>query len=174
MSDRLGQLRDRCPVCPFRQAAHDECHGGNHGHRRRSRRSRAGGDPRTHAPWATDFWDGNWVVSPISVKVGGFTADVPAGLRMDELARFRDQLRSVYDHLSGVATLESLEDWISMTIECTRTGRLIITGEVTDNPASDNLLRFELDGLDQSYLPPALDALDACLREFPVLGSPGR
>ncbi|WP_052583711.1 WapI family immunity protein [Saccharomonospora iraqiensis] len=121
-------------------------------------------------PDASDFRDGGWVSASISVRAGCFTGTLGASLRIEELADFRDELRAVHDTLQGTAQLDSLEDWISLTIRCTRTGTLTVTGEATD--ALENRLRFELHGLDQSHLPPAMAALEDGLREFPAPGTP--
>lgn len=114
---------------------------------------------------ASDFRDGGWVSAPISIRAGCFTGTLGASLRIEELADFRDELRAVHDTLQGSAHRDSLEDWISLTIRCTRTGTLTLTGEVSD--ALENRLRFELHGLDQSHLPPAMAALEDGLRDNP-------
>jgi hypothetical protein len=46
---------------------------------------------REHAG-ADDLWDVDWVISTISVAVGGFTGHVRASLRMDEIHRFNEGL----------------------------------------------------------------------------------
>ncbi|WP_051442489.1 WapI family immunity protein [Saccharomonospora iraqiensis] len=116
-------------------------------------------------PDASDFRDGGWVSASISVRAGCFTGTLGASLRIEELADFRDELRTVQDTLQGSAHLDSLEGWISLTIRCTKTGTLTVTGEATD--ALENRLRFELHGLDQSHLPPAMAALEDGLRDYP-------
>src|SRR6185312_10105510 len=40
-------------------------------------------------PGSQDYWDGNWLITPIRLQVGGFTGTVAAGLRAEELRRFR-------------------------------------------------------------------------------------
>jgi hypothetical protein len=40
-------------------------------------------------PGSRDFWDGNWMVSPITLRIGGFAGRIEAGLRMDELVGLR-------------------------------------------------------------------------------------
>ncbi|WP_435875629.1 hypothetical protein [Nonomuraea jabiensis] len=44
----------------------------------------------------TDFWDGNWLASPAHVQVGGFTARIDAGLRVEELPGFRVALERIH------------------------------------------------------------------------------
>ncbi|MEV1004381.1 hypothetical protein [Nonomuraea sp. NPDC050202] len=121
-------------------------------------------------PGSTDFWDGNWLTSPIHVKVGGFTARINAGLRIDELHDFRVALEGVYAGTKGSATLSSMEDWIELTIECRPTGSLSISGALADEPGMGNTLHFVMEGLDQTDIPPLVDALVAVEERFPVLG----
>lgn len=121
-------------------------------------------------PGCTDFWDGNWLTSPIHVQTGGFTAAVDAGLRVEELRDFRAALERVYAEVKGSAALSSLEHWIELTVECHPTGSLSIAGTVADDPGMRNTLHFEIEGLDQTDLPALVDALVAVEERFPVLG----
>ncbi|MEW9551213.1 hypothetical protein [Nonomuraea sp. NPDC050783] len=121
-------------------------------------------------PGSTDLWDGNWLVSPIQVRVGGFTARIDAGLRADELRDFRVALERVYAEVSGRATLSSMEHWIELTAECHPTGSLSISGTVADDPAMWNTLNFVIEGLDQTDIPPLVEALVAVEERFPVVG----
>ncbi|MGN9847391.1 WapI family immunity protein [Nonomuraea sp. H19] len=121
-------------------------------------------------PGCTDFWDGNWLISPIHVQVGGFAAEVDAGLRIEELRDFRVALERVYAEVKGSATLSSLEHWIELTVEFRPTGALSIAGTVTDHPGMRNTLHFEIDNLDQTDIPELVGALVAVEKRFPVLG----
>ncbi|MER7503810.1 hypothetical protein AB0L05_17975 [Nonomuraea pusilla] len=121
-------------------------------------------------PGASDFWDGNWLTSPIHVQVGGFRARIDAGLRADELRAFRVDLERVYAEVKGSATLSSIEHWIELTAECHPTGSLSISGTVADGPGMWNTLHFVIEGLDQTDIPPLVDALVAVEERFPILG----
>ncbi|MEV4179767.1 hypothetical protein [Nonomuraea sp. NPDC049709] len=121
-------------------------------------------------PGSTDFWDGNWLTSPIHVGVGGFTARIDAGLRADELRDFRMALERVYAGVRGSATLSSVENWIEVNVECHARGSLSISGTVADHPGMRNTLNFVIEGLDQTDLPPLVDALIAVEERFPILG----
>jgi hypothetical protein len=124
-------------------------------------------------PGADDYWDGNWLATPIEVQVGAFRATVGAALRADELQAFREDLRRVCDALGGEAVLASMEDWLSLHLELKPNGHVIVSGRVRDQPGSGNELTFEFGGLDQSDLVAILDALDEVGVFFPVVGSPG-
>lgn len=123
---------------------------------------------------ATDYWDGNWLVTPIDARLTGFSATVGAGLRAEELQAFRDELRRMHETLSGEAGLTSMEEWLELRLSVESGGRIAVTGELSDQVGSRsaNSLRFELDDLDQSDLPAILDGLDEVLAAYPVLGTP--
>ena len=123
-------------------------------------------------PDATDYWDANWLVAPVDVVVGGFRASIRAQLRAEELARFRSGLERLYETLEGEALLESIEEWITLRVVCLPTGQLDVEGDVTDSPGIGNRLTFAIDGLDQTYLPPAIAALREIESRYPVIGAP--
>jgi hypothetical protein len=50
-------------------------------------------------PGASDFWDGNWLATPVRVVAGGFRAEVGAALRCEELGQFREALEKLYASL---------------------------------------------------------------------------
>jgi len=52
-------------------------------------------------PGADDFWDGNWLATPIEAVVGKFQGKVGASLRADELRSFRDALKILSRRLTG-------------------------------------------------------------------------
>ncbi|XVQ90183.1 WapI family immunity protein [Microbispora siamensis] len=118
----------------------------------------------------TDFWDGNWLTSPIHVRVGGFTAEVEAALRAEELHNFRVALERIHADVRGRATLSSMENWIELTVECHPTGSLSVAGTVADRPGMRNTLRFEIEGLDRKDVPELVRALLVVEERFPILG----
>jgi hypothetical protein len=86
---------------------------------------------REHAG-ADDYWDGNWLITTISVAVGGFTGRVRASLRMDEIHRFNEGLKFLNQNLFGAALLESMEHWISLAVKAGSRGRIEVSGELMD------------------------------------------
>ncbi|GLY64533.1 hypothetical protein Atai01_11520 [Amycolatopsis taiwanensis] len=121
-------------------------------------------------PEANDFWDGNWLFSPVEVVTGGFTGRVPAGLRADELRSFRDELVRAYQDFGGVARLESMEDWLSLTVTVKPSGHVEIDGVAVDRMGSKNRLALHITDLDQSHLPTVIDSLTAIEEKFPAVG----
>lgn len=129
---------------------------------------------RMHPQRVDDYWDGNWLVSPIEVVAGGFRAEVGAGLRADELVRFREELQRLQASLQGEAVLESMEGWLSLRIVATQLGGLQVSGRAVDQPGSGNSLSFTIGDLDQSHLPEIISALAQAELAFPVVGQPTR
>jgi hypothetical protein len=121
---------------------------------------------------ADDYWDGNWVVATISVAVGGFTGQVRASLRMDEIHRFNEGLKFLNQNLLGAAVLESMEHWITLTVKAESRGRINVSGELADEAGIGNVLTFELAEVDQTYLAGWISSLDDIERAYPVMGTP--
>src|SRR5205823_2560582 len=86
-------------------------------------------------PSCDDYWDGNWLTSPIEVVAGGHSARIAAGLRAEELRSFREQLDAVNLTLHGEASLESMEQWIGLRVTIDESGHLLVTGETNDEPS---------------------------------------
>ena len=122
-------------------------------------------------PGATDFWDGNWLVSPIDLVVGGFTGRAAAGLRSEELLRLREGLEMLYESLEGEATLESMEDWLHLTCRGDGRGHVEVLGTLVDQPGVGNKLTFSLQ-TDQSFLPELIASLRKVESSYPVMGRP--
>ena len=121
---------------------------------------------------ASDYWDGNWLVSPIEIRAGGFSGELQAGIRAEELLAFRSALEHVAESPEGSATFESMEEWLSMRVVLNEQGDLAISCLARDNGGIGNELRFSIDGLDQSSLPAIIDELSAINAAFPVIGTP--
>lgn len=117
-----------------------------------------------------DYWDGNWLVVDVHIRAGGFIGHCVANLRTDELQRFRNELAEVYEAVEGEAVLASLENWLALTVQCDRRGQVTVEGEATDRPGIGNRLKFSLPTMDQTFLPPLIEQLAACERDYPVVG----
>ena len=126
---------------------------------------------REHAG-ADDYWDGNWVIAAISVAAGGFTGQVRASLRMDEVHRFNEGLKFLNQNLCGAAVLESMEQWITLTVRAESRGRIEVSGELADGAGIGNVLAFELADLDQTYLAGWISSLNDIEAAYPVVCKP--
>lgn len=122
-------------------------------------------------PNEDDFWDGNWLVVDVHIQAGGFIGHAVANLRAEEFRRFREGLEAAYNAVSGVATFETMEGWLTLTVNCERTGKVTIQGDATDRAGTGNRLHFSLPDMDQTDLPALIDQLVECERAYPVVGS---
>lgn len=122
-------------------------------------------------PECEDFWDGNWLVSPITIRAGGFTAHLDAALRTPELREWARGLQGIKRDRAGKAVLESMEEWLSLAVRWDPDSGLTVTGQAKDMPGSGKRSRllFTLDGLQESELDTWVTRLDAWEQEFPVL-----
>jgi hypothetical protein len=120
-------------------------------------------------PQAADSSDGNWLVSPITVRVGGFVGEIPAGLRAEELVRFREGLEHVASTGTGTAVLHSIEEWLSLAVVLQPSGVLDVSGAADDQPGIGNTLRFTLPPIDSARLGDWVAALKACETAYPPL-----
>jgi hypothetical protein len=121
---------------------------------------------RRQFPEAMDWEDGNWLISPIRISVGRFVGELPAMIRVNELEAFRLGLERINETLSGEAEFAAMEGWLSLVIKCSRSGSLSVSGSATDEPGVGNTLQFEIDGMDQSFLPELIDQLRAVEQAF--------
>ncbi len=120
-------------------------------------------------PQAADSSDGNWLVSPITVRVGGFVGEIPAGLRAEELVRFREGLEHIAQNGTGTAVLHSIEEWLSLAVVLQPSGVLDVSGAADDQPGIGNTLRFSLPPIDAARLPEWVAALRDCEAAYPPL-----
>ena len=120
---------------------------------------------------ASDYWDGNWLVSPVEFTVGAYCGTIGAGLRVEELIGLRRQLETAYAEHGGAARLASMEEWVDLTIEVSESGDVEIQGNFVDQPGYGNRLAFTIAGLDRTALPDVIGALLEIEDAFPILGA---
>ena len=127
---------------------------------------------RRQFPDAEDRWDGNWLhVTAQCAQPGAIVAAGGPILGADDLQRFRDQLAALRGSAHGAAELSGVEPNVRVRVAaCGRRGHLRVRVELTGDPPTQGHW-FEYD-LDQSYLPGAIEQLDAVLALFPVRGRP--
>jgi hypothetical protein len=123
---------------------------------------------------APDFWDANWLVTPIAVRAGAFQARVPATLRADEFQRFRLGLEAIDRLAAREASLESLEDWVRLQVSMAAVGAVGVSGNLVDSPGIGNRLRFELVAdLHLADVGGWIAQLKKIEAAYPVVGDPG-
>lgn len=123
---------------------------------------------RTHPDGSYD-WDGNWLSVTAELKLPCFRGCVDADLRAEELANFNDQIRQLYNTFDGYAEFDTMEKWVGIRMEISKTGRIGCRGFLIDEQRIGDQLTFQLE-LDQSYLPKLLHEIDSVLSAFPVIG----
>jgi hypothetical protein len=122
-------------------------------------------------PGARDFWDGNWLISPMEIVAGGFTARLGAGLRANELQEFREQLAAVLE-TGGAAELSSMEEWVELTVRVAADGTAAAEGVAINDHSSGNQLSFRIEGIGRGQLAEVVAGLTAIEEAYPVLGLP--
>jgi hypothetical protein len=129
---------------------------------------------RSHVQ-ASDYWDANWIETEIDILIKPWRGKYIANLRADEFQAFRVQLQEIYEKAAGRAEFKSMEPWLELTVELDSLGHVRLTG--TADPEIGNVfglarLTFEMEGLDQTSLPPLISQLEELERDFPVVGKP--
>jgi hypothetical protein len=122
-------------------------------------------------PEVNDYWDGNWIHATVDIAAGSFRGEFEGQFRIWEFARFRDQLRVLYERLKGGAKFETMEGQLAIEIEGDGRGHFHAACMAVDQPGIGNRLTFGLD-FDQTELPEILRGLDAICAAFPVVGKP--
>jgi hypothetical protein len=132
---------------------------------------------RRERPSATDYWDGNWVVGRIDVRIPPWSGTYEALLRSGEFVRFREALESMNRDLTGVATFEPMEPWLELELEVDDLGHISVSGKAAPE-GSDRVfgqvgLEFRLSSfLDQTALPNLIAELHQIEAAYPVRGKP--
>ena len=114
--------------------------------------------PRRYTyPGATEYWDANWVDASLEVAAGAFRGRLDAQLCAHDFPRWRDDLRMLHAKLEGVATLETTEPWIELSVEGDGRGHFVAKAVVRDGSSFENRLSFET-RFDQTDIPEMLRA----------------
>ena len=121
-------------------------------------------------PASGEYWDDNWLVTNISVVVGGFCGRVGANIMTAELVRFSEELYVLYERLTGTAEFTTLEGQLLLKLTGDGRGHIQLEGQVLDQAGIGNRLSFALD-FDQTFLPQSMRDLDSILHAFPVRGA---
>ena len=122
-------------------------------------------------PDVSDYHDCNWLNVRARMDAPGATVRCQGAILMTgDIERFRFELERIGATLAGEAALSSYEPDLKATLKVQSLGHIQLEVEITPDHLNQ-FHRFTMD-LDQSYLPPLIDACDRILEEFPVLGSP--
>jgi len=119
-----------------------------------------------HAP-VGEYHDDNWLRVRVTVHAGAFSASYDAAFLTEELARFREQLETLYQSLRGQAEFATLEGQLSLLLTVDERGEVLVRGVAIDVPGTGNRLQFQLT-LDQSHLRSAIDELRQVTDRYPI------
>jgi hypothetical protein len=114
--------------------------------------------------------DRSWICASIEVAAGAFRGTFEATLRAEEFVRFRDELRPLYERLTGQATFDTMEGWLRIHVQGDGKGHFHAACEAIDEPGLGNRLSFKID-FDQTELPAIVSGLDAICEAAPVAGA---
>lgn len=120
-------------------------------------------------PASTSYWDGNWVQSNVKVEIPGYTANFYASLRTDEIESFLNELRLMYQNLSGTANLRNMDEVIHFECKMNKRGTIHWAGKTCYPAGSGAELHFEFVS-DQSYLIELIRELEEIIVIHPIIG----
>jgi hypothetical protein len=121
---------------------------------------------------ADDYWDGNWLNVTARCEYAGSRITVTGSLiHLVEVERLLQGCEHLNATLSGTATLECMEPNLSVKLDMAgHTGHVEVTIAITPDHMSEK--HQYTDYLDQTFLPPIIDACRAILRRHPLRGRP--
>jgi hypothetical protein len=120
-------------------------------------------------PDRTDPLDGNWIASTVEVAVGAFTARLDGNLRSEDFFDFRESLRRMLGLRRGEATLETMEEWLTIRLAATGGGHWEAVCELRDAPGAGNRLSFVVAVEDEPAMKLLFRTVDEIVTAFPVI-----
>jgi hypothetical protein len=96
----------------------------------------------------------------VEIQCHAWRGKFEAGFRRGELRGFAQQLRKLYEQLSGTARLQQHEPYLDITCTGDGRGHIVFHAIAQEAPNTGVQLHFKI-GLDQTQLPAIIDALDA-------------
>ena len=114
--------------------------------------------------------DKSLISTKIIINAGGFKADYIAEIMTIDFVRFKNELKSLYDNLSGYANFDCLERYLTIKIKGDGLGHFNANCEAIDNPGfEESTLNLTLH-FDQTQINNLVDQLDLIIKEFPANG----
>lgn len=123
-------------------------------------------------PDSSDYWDANWlqVTACCVYPTSAVTTQGPI-IHLGEVLDFQQSCQKMYDTLSGKAELTRTELELLVSMEAGAGGHISLEIAITPNTVFEE--HIYRDSIDQSYLPPILDASKSILNAYPVIGTRG-
>jgi hypothetical protein len=114
--------------------------------------------------------DRNMISIKIIINAGGFKADYIAEIMTVDFEKFKQELKRLYDNLSGYANFDCLERYLMINIKGDGLGHFIADCEAIDKPGfEESTLRFTLH-FDQTKINDLVYQLDLITKEYPITG----
>jgi len=114
-----------------------------------------------------EYYDDNWVRGNVSVIVGGFTGKFNAAFLTEDFSRFLEELKRLYESLSGKAEFTTIEGLLLLEAEGDGKGHIRVSGEAMDVVGIGNRLVFNFE-IDQTQLAKTIKELKHVISEYPV------
>lgn len=120
-----------------------------------------------------DYWDANWLVSVISVRVGGWKGkNDQAYFRTEELSRFRTKIEMVAEGKLLDTEFVPMEPHIQIRLHAEEAGGPIaVSGSAVDRLENGNRLEFAM-SISPACLPALAERLALVEKTFPTIGKP--
>jgi len=124
-------------------------------------------------PESGDYWDGNWLmVTAFYRSAGSWVCASGPIIHGPELAHLLAEAERLYSSLTGTATLPCMEP--NLRVEMKGNGRGQVEVEVAITPDQLTETHRYHEEIDQTYLPPVLEACRAILSKYPIKGAAER
>jgi hypothetical protein len=119
-------------------------------------------------PSSTDFWDGNWINSTISLRAGAFKASYDAELRNVDFYQLMNELERLHDNLKGSANFFTIEEYLEIKINGDGIGHFTADCVAIDFPGVDqSKLQFRLN-FDQTEINGLIRMISDILDNYPI------
>lgn len=115
-------------------------------------------------------WDKNWIKTKITVKGGPFSGQYYADMMTVDFEKFKQELSSLYDNLSGTANFENIEQALQLKIKGDGIGHFEVNVSAAANPGINSVdLNFSM-AFDQTEIKNLINQLDKITKAFPIIG----
>ena len=111
-----------------------------------------------------------WTYADADVLCGVWKGGFRVSFYSNEHVKFAEELRQLYQDLSGIATLKPIDNYLEMTFTGDGRGGVEIEGRAQSLFGIETYLCFSF-SIDQTFLPKIADGLSAHVHPSPETGS---
>jgi hypothetical protein len=122
-------------------------------------------------PLSGEYDDDNWLNTTVIVKARGFQGKATPSLQTWDLSAFLKELIALNQTLTGTATINPIEDQLSLSVECDKQGHVTVSGYLLDTSMYRYRLTFTFE-IDQTFLTQTIQDLREVCDAFPTRGTP--